>query len=254
MLTENIDGISCGSTNDGSIFVTTTGGVGNYRYEWSTGAMTPRISGLGTGTYDVTVTDDNNCRSTGSYSLNGPEDLAIAFEATDATDGCNGTIRILPLGGSGNYRFTFPQLPTQGDDPFAEGLCPGVYEVQVTDDNGCQTVTMIAEVLDRRFPCLSARDVITPNGDGLNEAFVITCSDGDEVIDNNLQIFNRWGQLVYRVADYDCSDDDRGLNCFEGRTNDGTILPDGAYYYVFEFRNMLGEEMQQRGSLTILRD
>jgi hypothetical protein len=254
VISETIDGISCGNTNDGSIFVVTTGGVGNYSYQWSTGAMTSRVSGLGTGTYDVTVTDGNNCVNTASYSLNAPEDLAITFEAIDATDGCNGSIRVIPLGGSGNYRFSFPQLPSQGNDPFAEGLCPGVYEIQVTDDNGCQTVTMTAEVLDRRFPCLSARDVITPNGDGLNEAFVITCSDGDEAINNSLQIFNRWGQLVYRVADYDCSDDDRGLNCFEGRTNDGTILPDGAYYYIFEFRNPLGEEMQQRGSLTILRD
>ena len=254
VLNESIINISCGSTNDGVIFAEASGGVGAYRFLWSTGAMTSRISGLGTGTYDVTVTDDNNCVTTASYSLNAPEDLAITFEATDATDGCNGSIRILPLGGSGNYRFTFPQLPNQGDDPFAEGLCPGVYEIQVTDDNGCQTVTMVAEVLDRRFPCLSARDVITPNGDGLNEAFVITCSDGNEAIDNNLQIFNRWGQLVYRAADYDCSDEDRGLNCFEGKTNDGTILPEGPYYYIFEFRNMLGEEMQQRGSLTILRD
>ncbi len=254
VLTERIENISCGSTDDGVITVETSGGVMTYDYLWSTGAMTSRISGLGTGTYDVTVTDGNNCTSMMSYSLNAPEDLAVTFEAIDATDGCNGSIRIIPLGGSGNYRFTFPQLPSQGDDPFAEGLCPGVYEIEVTDDNGCQTVTMTAEVLDRRFPCLSTREVITPNGDGLNEAFVITCSDGDEAIDNNLQIFNRWGQLVYRVADYDCSDDDRGLNCFEGRTNDGTILPEGPYYYIFEFRNMLGEEMQQRGSLTILRD
>jgi hypothetical protein len=255
VLSADIDNISCGSTNDGSIFVEATGGIiTSYAYSWSTGAMTPRISGLGTGTYDVTVTDDNNCTSTESYSLVAPEDLAVTFEAIEATDGCNGSIRIIPLGGSGNYQFTFPQLPNQGDDPFAEGLCPGVYTIQVTDDNECQTVTMIAEVLDRRFPCLSAREVITPNGDGLNEAFVITCSDGREAINNSLQVFNRWGQIVYRAVDYDCSDDNSGINCFEGETNDGSLLPNGPYYYVFEFRNMLGEEMQQRGSLTILRD
>ena len=254
VLDELIFNVSCGNTNDGRIEVETTGGVMQYDYIWSTGAMTSRISGLGAGTYDVTVTDGNNCSTTASYVLTAPEDLAVTFEAIDATDGCNGSVRIIPLGGSGNYRFTFPQLPNQGNDPFAEGLCPGEYTIQVTDDNECQTVTMIAEVLDRRFPCLSARDVITPNGDGLNEAFVITCSDGTDAINNSLQVFNRWGQLVYRVADYDCSNDDSGLNCFVGETNDGTILPNGPYYYIFEFTNPLGEEMQQRGSLTILRD
>jgi gliding motility-associated-like protein len=188
-----------------------------------------------------------------SYTLVTPEPLAVTFEATDATDGCNGSIRILPLGGSGNYIYNWPQLPDQGNNPLAEGLCPGDYTLEVTDDNGCQAVSMVAQVLDRRFPCLNAREVITPNGDGLNETFIIFCSDGDEVSENNLEIYNRWGQLVFEAANYSCSDDD-GSNCFEGRTNDGTLLPPGPYYYVLEYTNALGERAQQRGSLTIVRD
>lgn len=253
-LTESFTNISCGSTNDGSIMVTPAGGVGPYSFAWSNGANTPRISALGTGTYSVTVTGANGCTTSTSVSLTAPEDLAITFEATDATEGCNGSVRILPLGGSGNYRYTWPELPNQGNSPLAEGLCPGEYTIQVTDDNECQTVTMIATVLDRRFPCLSAREVITPNGDGLNEAFVLFCSNDVEAINNTLQIFNRWGQLVYKVNDYDCSSDEQGTNCFEGRTNDGSVLPEGPYYYIFDFTNPQGDAMQQRGSLTIVRD
>ena len=246
--------VSCAGANDGSITVEPSGGVGPYRLLWSTGATTSRISALRVGDYAVTVTDANECTTQASFTLTGPEDLAVTLQANDATDGCNGSVRIIPLGGSGNYRYNWPQLPNQGNDPLAEGLCPGDYTVEVTDDNGCQTVIMVATVLDRRFPCLSARDVITPNGDGLNEAFVIFCSDGDEAINNTLQIFNRWGQRVYNVRDYQCSDESRGINCFEGRTNDGSPLPAGAYYYVFDFTNLQGERMQQRGSLTIVRD
>jgi hypothetical protein len=246
--------ISCGSTADGTLSVNPSGGVPTYDFLWSTGETTSRISGLEAGTYAVTVTDANACTETASFSLTTPEDLAMTFDATDATEGCNGTIRILPLGGSGVYRYVWPELPEQGNNPFAEGLCPGVYTIRVTDANMCQTVTMLATVLDRRFPCLNARDVITPNGDGLNEKFVIFCSDGNEAINNTLQIFNRWGQRVYNITDYDCSDDDRGTNCFEGRTNDGEVLPEGAYYYIFEFTNLQGEEMQQRGALSIIRE
>lgn len=254
VLSASITQISCGNANDGSIGVSATGGVGAYSYFWSNDATTPRISGLGAGTYGVTVTDANNCTTGESFTLTAPEDLAITFEAVDATEGCNGSVQIIPLGGSGNYRYTWPQLPSQGDNALAEGLCPGEYTIEVTDDNECQTVTMIATVLDRRFPCLSAREVITPNGDGLNEKFILFCSNDDAAINNTMQVFNRYGQLVYKVADYDCSSDDSGTNCFEGRTNDGSVLPEGPYYYIFDFTNLQGEPKQQRGSLTIVRE
>ncbi|MEM1356759.1 MAG: cohesin domain-containing protein [Bacteroidota bacterium] len=252
-LNPTVSTISCGSTGDGAISVIASGGVGEYSYSWSTGSSATQIQGLSAGRYDLTVMDGNNCTTTESFTLAAPEDLAITFEATPADDGCNGTIMILPLGGSGNYNFSWPQLPNQGNTPLAEGLCPGEYTIEVTDDNECQTVTMVATVLDRRLPCLSTREVITPNGDGLNETLVIFCS-GDEVATNNhLEVWNRWGQLVYEVEDYDCSEDG-GLRCFEGLTNDGEILPPGPYYYVFEFTSAMGPRMQQRGSFTLIRD
>ncbi|MBC6995599.1 cohesin domain-containing protein [Neolewinella lacunae] len=253
VLTPTITNISCGETRDGVLSVAVSGGAGGNTFRWSTGATTPRIQNLGAGDYGLTVTDANGCTETASYSLTEPADLALTFVATDATDGCNGAIQVLPLGGSGEYRFNWPQLPGVGNSALAANLCPGEYTIEVSDGSGCQTVTMVATVLDRRFPCLSTREVISPNGDGLNETLVIFCSGDETAANNNLEIFNRWGQLVYEVADYDCSEDG-GLQCFEGRTNDGVLLPAGPYYYVFEFSNPLGERMQQRGSFTIVRD
>ncbi len=253
-LTPTITAISCGNTNDGMITVTPAGGVSPYSFEWSDGSDSGQRSSLGAGSYGLTVTDANNCIAEDNYVLTAPEDLAITFETSDATDGCNGSITILPLGGSGTgYSYFWPQLPNQGNNAVASGLCPGEYTIEVTDGAGCQTVTMVATVLDRRFPCLSAREVITPNGDGLNETFILFCSGEDAAINNTMEIYNRWGQLVFETDDYNCSDDD-GLNCFDGRTNDGTPLPAGPYYYIFNFTNPIGEEMQQRGSLTIVRE
>ncbi|MEL7159499.1 MAG: gliding motility-associated C-terminal domain-containing protein, partial [Bacteroidota bacterium] len=250
---ETITRISCGSTDDGVISVTPSGGVGGFEFDWSTGSTAAQIQGLGTGEYSLSVTDGNGCVNVRTYALAAPEDLAITFEATPADDGCNGTISILPLGGSGNFIYNWPQLPNQGNEALAEDLCPGEYTLEVTDDNGCQTVTMTATVLDRRLPCLSAREVLTPNGDGLNETLVIFCSGDDVAAENVLEVYNRWGQLVYEAEDYDCSEDE-GLTCFDGRTNDGAALPAGPYYYVFEFTTAMGDRMQQRGSFTILRD
>ena len=82
---------------------------------------------------------------------------------------------------------------------------------------------------------------------------MLFCSGQDAAANNTLEIFNRYGQLVFRTNDYNCSEDG-GSNCFEGRTNDGRLLPAGAYYYVFDYMNMFGDRQQQRGSLTIIRD
>ena len=253
VLEAEIQPISCGDTNDGMISVAPTGGVSPYFFEWSTGSTSRQITSLGQGTYGLTVTDGNGCIAETSFTLEEPENLLVTFEPTPATEGCNGSIQVLPLGGSGSYTYFWPQLPNQGNNPLAEGLCPGEYTVEVTDNNGCQTETMIARIEDRRFPCLSAREVITPNGDGLNEAFILFCSEDETVSDNSLEVYNRWGQLVFETVDYDCSADD-GSNCFTGETNDGTQLAAGPYYYIFNYTNEFQEQRQQRGSLTIVRE
>lgn len=254
VLEADVTPISCGNENDGMISVTPTGGIiGSYMFEWSTGSTSSQITGLGQGTYGLTVTDGNGCIAEDSYTLTAPENLVVTFEDTPATDGCNGSIQVLPLGGASPYTYFWPQLPNQGNNPLAEGLCPGEYTVEVTDANRCQTVTMVANVEDRRFPCLSAREVITPNGDGLNEAFILFCSEDETVSNNSLEIYNRWGQLVFETVDYDCSADD-GSNCFTGQTNDGSQLAPGPYYYIFNYTNEFQEQRQQRGSLTIVRE
>ena len=121
----------------------------------------------------------NDCSQIEGFTLEAPEELAFTFEATDATEECNGSIEVLPLGETGNLIYSWPDLPNQGNDPFAQGLCPGDYTVIVTDENDCQSLTMVATVRDRRFPCLSARTVLTPNGDDMNETLVIFCSGDD---------------------------------------------------------------------------
>ncbi len=66
----------------------------------------------------------------------------------------------------------------------------------------------------------------SPNRDGVNDNFVITKPFGTTI---NLEIFNRWGNAVYKAADY--------KNEWDGRGNQpnnilGEMLPDGTYYYV----------------------
>jgi gliding motility-associated-like protein len=75
-------------------------------------------------------------------------------------------------------------------------------------------------------------EAITPNGDNYNDRFKIVGLENFP--DNSLQIFNRWGNIVYKMNGYD--------NMWDGYGNvSGQIskkrLPPGTYYYVLKLGN-----------------
>ncbi len=86
---------------------------------------------------------------------------------------------------------------------------------------------------------------ITPNGDGLNDQFVIEAlvNNPEEYPNNELIIFNRWGDIVYEAQPY--------LNDWDGKNKNGKELPQGTYYYVLRLSVEAGEIF--KGDVTILK-
>ncbi len=238
----NIREISCVGKTDGEIIVTTTGGLPGkpYTFGWSTNGTGPRVSFLAPGTYTVTATDVNNCKVSSSFTLDAPKPIQIQVETQPATDDCNGVAIAKVEGGTAPY--TYLWNAPNGNGAMIENLCAGTYSVMVTDSRGCAGGTASSYVEDKANPCFQAQPVITPEGDGLNERLIITCSEGNN---NHLEIYNRWGQLVYQADNYD--------NQWEGTTQSGDALPDGPYYFVLEYTDTDGTKAQKKGSFTILR-
>ncbi|RZS90596.1 VCBS domain-containing protein [Aquimarina brevivitae] len=79
----------------------------------------------------------------------------------------------------------------------------------------------------------------TPNGDGVNDAWIIPGINN--VANNKVTIFNRYGTVVFEQENYD--------NTWSGTGSGGANLPDGAYYYVIEIPN----KNARKGYLMILR-
>ncbi|MCC4214375.1 Ig-like domain-containing protein, partial [Leeuwenhoekiella parthenopeia] len=83
-------------------------------------------------------------------------------------------------------------------------------------------------------------NVITPNGDALNDVFTIL--NIENFPNNKVQIFNRWGVEVFSVTGYN-----NGDKAFEGFSDGratvrrGERLPTGTYYYVIEYERADGE-------------
>ena len=95
----------------------------------------------------------------------------------------------------------------------------GIYVVEVIDQYGCVHVDSTMVVVD---PCeLDVPNVLSPNGDGQNEMFLIRGPGGAVV---TLIIFNRWGQRVANLSGSVVSWD--GRNALTGSS-----VPDGVYFY-----------------------
>lgn len=93
---------------------------------------------------------------------------------------------------------------------------------------------------------------LTPNGDGNNEFFFI---DGINTYpDNTVEIYNRWGVLVYEVSGYNNEDKSfKGISDGRVTVNKFQYLPGGTYYYVLRYRKQIGEIKEKTGYLYITR-
>ncbi|MFM7839928.1 MAG: gliding motility-associated C-terminal domain-containing protein, partial [Chitinophagaceae bacterium] len=89
-------------------------------------------------------------------------------------------------------------------------------------------------------------DVITPNGDGFNDRWVIR---HPSTLQLSVTVFNRWGQEVYKNSDYNNEWDGRGSGSFLGKN-----LPNGTYFYVVELIEIAtGQKEIRKGALTLKR-
>jgi gliding motility-associated-like protein len=98
----------------------------------------------------------------------------------------------------------------------------------------CDTATIYITIEEEVI--LNIPNGFSPNGDGINDAFYI---EGLENYPNNdIIIFNRWGDEVFSAQPYD--------NNWEGRTTNNTlkisgdVVVDGTYYFVLNL-NQVGE-------------
>lgn len=141
---------TCG-VNTGSITVTAIGGTGAYTYDWSgtpTGDGTPTISGLSGGTYAVTVTDGNGCTRVLSATITQAPPLVLSITpinptcppGADPPVNSDGSIDLTVSGGAPAYTYAWTTVGGAGLTPTTQdqtGLTSGIYNVTVTDNDGC---------------------------------------------------------------------------------------------------------------------
>ncbi len=137
-----VSDVTCNGGNNGAINVAVSNGDAPYSYNWG-GVTTQNRTGLSTGNYPLTVTDNNSCSVSTSITVNQATPIVITSTITNSTcfGGSTGAINLAVTGGSAPYTYLWNNgAVTQN----RTGLAAGNYPVTVTDNHICAATVTIA--------------------------------------------------------------------------------------------------------------
>ncbi|MGB4776444.1 MAG: gliding motility-associated C-terminal domain-containing protein [Daejeonella sp.] len=115
------------------------------------------------------------------------------------------------------------------------------YQVLVNNASGCSSVQTITIEVRQDYQALRAANLLTPNGDGINDTWLV--ENIDVYPDAEVKIFNVFYQQIFSQKAYD--------NTWTGIDKENRPVPEGTYYYVIDFGPGSG---QLKGFITLLRD
>ena len=203
------------------------------------------FTGLVAGSYTIEVSNGKGTVISNAISITQPTKLAGIADINCTIKGkSEGNVEIkMNNTGAGNYGFSWFGISDL--DNKIENLAKGFYNVTVTDGNKCELRLTNLEVGDCKIAgeCYSAATVITPNGDGINDLFIINCIDNNT--SNDLTVFDRWGRTIYSESNY--------ANTWQGVDKDNESLIEGAYIWVLTVNFGQGRREIYKGTVTLLR-
>lgn len=234
--------------------VTLEAPTGFSSYLWSTGATTQQITANATGSFTVIVTDAAGCSSPASNGVtvnaivcntNQPPSIATVPLTTAIGGFITFDVSALLSDPDNNLDLSTLKVVNQ---PQSGALAQISANNLVIDYNGVAfsgTDKLTVEVCDLTGSCtqqdltievvgdIVVYNALSPNGDGLNDVFIIQYINSiEETSKNKVTIYNRWGDEVFSIEDYD-----NDQKVFAGLTNSGKALPTGTYFYKIEFIN-----------------
>lgn len=145
--------------------------------------------------------------------------------------------------GTPSYSYELAGKGTSSNGTY-NSVVVGSYVLFTTDANNCKDTSEIVITKKTCEPPVPA-ERITPNGDGFNDTWII--SKIEDHPDNEVFIFDRWGQRVYHKVGYENADG-------WGAEYIGADLPVSTYYYLLKIKPKDGsDEIIMRGPISVFR-
>ena len=208
----NCDGLQTGVLT----FENTTGGSGGFSYKYNEIPFSPnnQFTGLSPGVYQIEVMDQNGCLADTTITLEAPDIPIISLpENFELTLG--DSIRLRVQRNMSDIQMIDWQ--STGTLNLVDSLAPFVrpfdnttYQLMVTSVDGCTASDSVSIVVNK-FRNVFLPNAFSPNQDGINDYFNLL--GGPEVKNIQLlQVYNRWGALVYEGTELPAANPTSGWN------------------------------------------
>lgn len=173
-----------------------------------------------------------------------PSPVVFACNDTLVEPGSSVNLGCFAQNGTPPYNFTWQPGSSLNDpqlqSPVATPALTTNYTVFVEDANGCIGSDNVTIQVNSKAD-LVIPNIMTPNGDGINDGFKI---QAEGVLTVKVSVFSRWGK---KIIDFD------GLHsAWDGKTATGEKVDDGTYFYVIDATDLEGKKVQYQGSLSVL--
>lgn len=257
--------ITCAGGADGIAEASVTGGTLPYNYQWSDGQQSATATDLPQGTYTLAVVDANGCSGSATATIGAPVvELTAGFTISPETglQPLDITVTNTTVGGTSyEWHFGDGTVITTTDLSavnymYSDSGTFNVMLVAFDANTGCvDTLLVEGAIYITPTSRLNVPNVITPNGDGVNDMFPIDPTQNNffpfeirNIKEFSGKVFNRWGQLVYEWT--------QPLAGWEGRTLSGVPVETGTYYYVIDAVGIDGDAQtryQLKGDVMVIR-
>lgn len=205
----------------------------------ASGIFNPRSAKPGLHTVKYSFVAANGCKSEAQETIRvHPTPLLDAGPDRYLLEGGSGILQPLVSGNGLSYLWT-PAINLDNPlirNPKVNAVADTWYKLTVTSADGCvATDSLLVKILK----ALVVPNAFTPNGDGINDTWVIEYLESYPGA--TVQVYNRYGQLVFNSNGYP--------KPWNGTVN-GNSLPVGTYYWIINPKN---GRAQINGSVTIIR-
>lgn len=242
----------CYGEKNGLIAIQASGGAPNYRFQLNQQPLVKDsiFRNLPAGKYSISIEDQSGCKITREVELAEPIQFQISLPK-DTTVDLGTPLVLAPQSNSPISTFRW-----KGSYPEVCAACPqldlprvmgnGKVQLEALDQNGCLAAAEMRILVQKNYKVFIP-NAFSPNGDQHNDFFEIYPGTSTSKV-KSLQIYSRWGELLY---DYN-GDQNQDLARWDGRFRGKTMMDEVVVYkVVIEFID--GETKMFAGSVTIVK-
>lgn len=242
--------VSCPGNADGGIFVQAEGGTVPYYYSINGGTPSSEEANynlLPIGDYLISVTDSNGCVLEELVTLTAPDEFSLEFDPDHDTINIGESLILEPIVQPYDTSYSYSWQPAiyldcdTCENPESSPVVTTPYELTVYDENGCRQTSRFTVYVENDKKAF-VPNVFTPNGDGLNDTWVVRAPGAKRL---KISVWDKWGELVYRS--------NGPLNAEWDGTYKGKVLPADVFVYYIEVEYLDLQKTAVKGSVTILK-